>query len=115
VKHATPAVSPSLAAAQVGCETRVRHVDADPEAVRWLEAVGIAQGESLVVLRRASFGGPIHVRTGAGGEFALCLALARTIAVLPDGCAAEPKALMNPGETREIDGGEVEAREVAAE
>lgn len=53
----------------------------EPEVVRWLEAVGISLGEELVVLRRAAFGGPIHVRTSAGGEFALALSLAGSIEV----------------------------------
>ena len=53
----------------------------DEETSVWLRAVGISEGESLVPLRRAIFGGPIHVRTGSGGEFALHRELARAILV----------------------------------
>ncbi len=53
----------------------------EPDTVAWLRAVGIGEGDQVVVLRRAVFGGPLHVRTGAGGEFALNRSLAREILV----------------------------------
>ncbi len=60
---------------------RVDAVGLDADVSAWLAAVGIAKGETVVVLRRAAFGGPIHVRTGSGGEFAVARALARAITV----------------------------------
>jgi ferrous iron transport protein A len=45
--------------------------------------VGLHQGEELLVLRRAVLGGPLHVRTGGGGEFAVAREVAGKIAVVP--------------------------------
>lgn len=61
----------------------IAHVDLDGEATAWLAAVGIHAGADVVVLRRATFGGPLHVRTSAGGEFAVAREVARTIHVRP--------------------------------
>jgi Fe2+ transport system protein FeoA len=47
----------------------------------WLAAVGIDEGETVKILRRAPFGGPIHIRLATGGEFALGLQMARAITV----------------------------------
>jgi ferrous iron transport protein A len=57
-------------------------VPADSAVAAWLAAVGIAQGEELLVLRRGLFGGPLHVRTGCGGEFAVARSLAAEITVV---------------------------------
>ena len=67
------------------CNARalIRGVDGDLEAQAWLAAVGIGCGERVTVLRRAPFGGPLHVRTGTGGEFAIDARLARAILVAP--------------------------------
>jgi ferrous iron transport protein A len=54
-------------------------LDLEPDLVAWLRAVGIAEGEHVVVLRRAAFGGPLHIRTSSGGEFALHRSLAHAI------------------------------------
>jgi ferrous iron transport protein A len=62
---------------------RVAQVELDPEESAWLAAVGIGVGEKVTVLRRAAFGGPIHVRTAAGGEFALARSLAERIMTEP--------------------------------
>jgi ferrous iron transport protein A len=51
----------------------------EDDLVAWLRAVGIAEGERIVVLRRAAFGGPLHIRTSSGGEFALHRSLACSI------------------------------------
>jgi ferrous iron transport protein A len=47
----------------------------------WLRAVCIFEGEKVLVLRRAAFGGPLHLRTGSGGEFALDRTLASSIEI----------------------------------
>ncbi len=43
--------------------------------------MGVAEGQSIAVLRRAPTGDPIHIRLGCGGEFALAASLARSIRV----------------------------------
>jgi ferrous iron transport protein A len=60
---------------------RIVKLDLESDLSEWLRAVGIGEGEGIVVLRRALFGGPIHVRTSSGGEFALHRGLARSITV----------------------------------
>lgn len=49
--------------------------------VAWLEAVGLARGDEVEVLRQGPLGGPVHVRTQEGGEFALDRRLAARIDV----------------------------------
>lgn len=53
------------------------------EARVWLRALGIFEGQSLRLLRRAPFGGPYHVRVGGAegalGEFAIDPSLASGI------------------------------------
>lgn len=71
----------SLADALDGRRVRITSVDLEGEAAAWLGAVGLHEGEELVVLRRAALGGPLHVRTGGGGEFAVAREVAQKIAV----------------------------------
>ena len=71
-----------LANAVTGQRVRITGVELEDEAVAWLAAVGLHDGEELVVLRRAALGGPLHVRTGGGGEFAVAREVARKIAVV---------------------------------
>lgn len=73
----------TLAASRDGEPMHVVEVGLDAELAGWLEAMGIGPGQTLTVLRRAAFGGPIHVRAGSGGEFAIGAALARSILVAP--------------------------------
>lgn len=75
---------PNLAAVALHHPVRVTAIQLDEETTAWLRAVGICEGETLVPLRRAVFGGPIHVRTGSGGEFALHRGLAKAILVAED-------------------------------
>lgn len=70
-----------LSLAALGTEVRVVELALEEDLAAWLRAVGIGEGEKLVVLRRAAFGGPIHVRTASGGEFALNCSLARSILI----------------------------------
>ena len=73
-----------LDAVTVGASALVTGFEAlEAELAEWLRAVGIAEGEEVMVLRRGAFGGPLHVRTGSGGEFALHRSLARSILVSP--------------------------------
>ncbi|HSO35253.1 MAG TPA: FeoA family protein [Labilithrix sp.] len=71
-----------LADAVTGERLRIARVDLDSEAAAWIGAVGLSEGEELVVLRRAALGGPLHVRTSSGGEFAVGREVARHITVL---------------------------------
>jgi ferrous iron transport protein A len=71
----------SLAAIPPGGAVLVTAVILEADLAAWVRAVGIREGERLVVLRRAAFGGPIHVRTQAGGEFALARSVARAVLV----------------------------------
>jgi ferrous iron transport protein A len=70
-----------LAEVATGATVCVVGLSLEGDLSAWLAAVGIEIGERLTVLRRAAFGGPLHVRTRSGGEFALNVALARSIAV----------------------------------
>lgn len=62
-------------------ELLVIAVDLDPVVTSWIEAVGVAVGDRLSVLRRAAFGGPLHVRSVRGGEFAIDRSVAAHIHV----------------------------------
>ena len=70
-----------LADATVGRRVRIARVDLDGEAASWIGAVGLHEGEELIVLRRAMLGGPLHVRTSSGGEFAVGREVALKITV----------------------------------
>ena len=70
-----------LGGMKAGESARVVELAMDADLAAWLRAVGVGEGEEVRVLRHAAFGGPIHVRTSAGGEFALNRALAQKILV----------------------------------
>lgn len=72
-----------LARVAVGLLVCVVSLELEADLAEWLRAVGIGEGERLTVLRRAAFGGPVHVRTSSGGEFALNSSLARCIHTEP--------------------------------
>jgi len=71
----------TLAAAEIGQRVRIVAARLDEDVSAWLAAVGLAEGEEVVVLRRAALGGPLHVRTSSGGEFAVAREVARLITV----------------------------------
>lgn len=56
-------------------------VRTDAEVAHWLAAVGLFEGVRVEVVRRALWGGPLHVRTAEEGEFAVAVSLAATIDV----------------------------------
>jgi ferrous iron transport protein A len=68
-----------LSTLAVGGTAEVIALVLDADLAAWLRAVGISEGERVTVLRRAVFGGPIHVRTSSGGEFALHRSLAASV------------------------------------
>lgn len=71
----------SLADVGIGRAAVVLGLELESDLAAWLRAVGIGEGERVDVLRAGAFGGPLHVRTAAGGEFALNRQLARSIRV----------------------------------
>lgn len=71
----------SLADATIGRILRIVAATLDDDVAAWLGAVGLHEGEQVVVLRRAAFGGPLHVRTGSGGEFAVAREIALRLGV----------------------------------
>jgi ferrous iron transport protein A len=68
--HATP-----------GRPVRIVAIAQDEENAGWLRAVGMHENAEVTVLRRAPFGGPLHLRSRDGGEFAIHRDLARCIRV----------------------------------
>jgi Fe2+ transport system protein FeoA len=70
-----------LATMKPGDSARILDLAVEADLAAWLRAVGLGEGEDVRVLRHAALGGPIHVRTAAGGEFALNRSLARRIFV----------------------------------
>ncbi|WP_437733097.1 FeoA family protein [Sorangium sp. So ce1335] len=78
--HDAAAAGP-LAAVRAGEQAIVVDVGLDADLAGWLGAMGLGPGQTLTVIRRAAFGGPLHVRTGSGGELAINASLARSILV----------------------------------
>lgn len=75
------AVVLTLAQADTHRRVSIEGIDLDGEAAAWLAAVGLHEGEQLTLLRRAALGGPLHVRTSSGGEFAVAREVAALIRV----------------------------------
>ena len=71
----------TLASAAIGQSVRIAKAELEEDIAAWLAAVGLAEGEELVVLRRAAFGGPLHVRLATGGEFAVAREIAQKLSV----------------------------------
>ncbi|WP_437896070.1 FeoA family protein [Sorangium sp. So ce124] len=72
-----------LSEVRAGERVIVVEVGLDAELAAWLGAMGLGPGQTLTSIRRAAFGGPLHVRTGSGGELAINATLARSILVAP--------------------------------
>jgi len=72
-----------LSAATPGERVRILRIAQEAEHAAWLRAVGMHEDAEVTVLRRAPFGGPIHLRSSDGGEFAIHRDLARCIQVSP--------------------------------
>ncbi|MDP1829277.1 MAG: FeoA family protein [Archangium sp.] len=47
----------------------------------WLRAIGLGEGVTVTVLRKAPLGGPLHVRVSGGAELAVDRELARHVDV----------------------------------
>ncbi|MDC0683822.1 FeoA family protein [Sorangium atrum] len=83
--HDASAAAPAgpLSEVRAGERVIVVEVGLDAELAAWLGAMGLGPGQTLTSMRRAAFGGPLHVRTGSGGELAINATLARSILVAP--------------------------------
>jgi len=79
--HGNAATQAKLASTSPGQRVCILHIEQEEEHAAWLRAVGMHEGAEVTVLRRAPFGGPIHLRSGDGGEFAIHRDLARCIHV----------------------------------
>ena len=71
----------ALANAGIGRRMRIVAARLDDDLAAWLAAVGLHEGEEVIVLRRGAFGGPLHVRTASGGEFAVAREIALRLEV----------------------------------
>jgi ferrous iron transport protein A len=71
----------SLANAAVGQRVKIVAARLESDVTSWLDAVGLHEGEEVTVLRRAALGGPLHVRTASGGEFAVAREIAAHLEV----------------------------------
>ncbi len=80
--HSIDRTSHVLASATTGSKMRRSSNRLDETDAAWLAAVGLHEGEEVVVLRRAALGGPLHVRTSSGGEFAVARELALRLDVV---------------------------------
>jgi ferrous iron transport protein A len=79
--NSRPGASIALSDARPGQRVRIVAIAQEADLAAWLRAVGMHEEAEVTVLRRAPFGGPMHLRTSDGGEFAIHRALARCIHV----------------------------------
>ena len=73
----------SLTDLPLGSRARIERLSLDLAQAAMLRAIGIAEGQSVRVTRRAPFGGPLQVHVGHV-SFALDRALAATVVVTPE-------------------------------
>lgn len=66
---------------QVGELGRITDIDADTDLKQRLAALGLREGCTVRVLRKASFGGPMHVRVGTTEVIMRCIEAKRLVAV----------------------------------
>jgi len=85
---------PSLALAALphGRSARICGFRMNGPEQAWLDALGLPVGETVMVLRQAPFGGPLHVRVGSGAEFALDLDCAAGIDVVMAAVVPAPRS-----------------------
>jgi Fe2+ transport system protein FeoA len=73
----------SLADLAQGVDAEIHRLDVAPDEGAMLRAMGLAEGRTVRVLRRAPGGDPLHVRLSCGGEFAVSRPLAASVRVEP--------------------------------
>lgn len=84
--------SMALAAVPRGQSARICGFRMSAPEQAWLDALGLPVGETVMVLRQAPFGGPMHVRAGSGAEFALDLQCAACIDVVLAAVVPSPRS-----------------------
>jgi ferrous iron transport protein A len=62
---------------------RIEALHLEPHEATWLRAVGLLEGSSVTVLRKAPWSGPLHVRVADHTELAIDRVLARHVEVTP--------------------------------
>jgi ferrous iron transport protein A len=77
----------SLAVLSPGQSATITALALTEREAAWLRAVGLGEGVEVTVLRRAPFGGPLHLRTTGGAELAVDRSLARHVTVSAGGAA----------------------------
>jgi ferrous iron transport protein A len=77
-------VSSTLASHLSNVPRVIASLDALPEDAAMLDGVGLSPGRTVTVLRRAPFGGPLHVRVDTGVEVAIDRALAEHVKLAPE-------------------------------
>ena len=65
----------------VGAGGRVVEISLEAREADWLRAVGLFEGTHVTLVRKAPLGGPLHVRTLSGAEFAVDRELARAVTI----------------------------------
>lgn len=73
----------SLAGLALGASRVIASLDVPADDAATLDGIGVSPGRAVTVLRRAPFGGPLHVRVDTGVEVAIDRALAEHIALAP--------------------------------
>ena len=77
----SPSAELPLDALVIGASGVVTRLEVEPEELALLRAMGIAEGQSIRILRAGLGGDPLHVRLGSGGEFALARPLAKAVRI----------------------------------
>ena len=73
----------SLEALPLHTPALVAAIHLEPREAMWLRAVGLLEGSSVTVLRKAPWAGPLHVRVADHTELAIDRVLALHVEVTP--------------------------------
>ena len=73
----------SLDALQLHVPALIAALHLEVREATWLRAVGLVEGSSVTVLRKAPWSGPLHVRVADHTELAIDRALAVHVEVTP--------------------------------
>lgn len=78
----------SLAALSPHVPAAITSLRLSEREAAWLRAIGLSEGSTVTLLRRAPLGGPLHVRVSGGVE----LAVDRHLALLVDVAVSHAEA-----------------------
>jgi ferrous iron transport protein A len=73
----------SLASLSINQSAAITALRMHEREAAWLRAIGLGEGITVTVLRRAPLGGPLHVRVSGGAELAVDRELARHVDIEP--------------------------------